>query len=472
MSPSLATLICAVGVAGLFYLDRDKNLHTSKALWIPEIWILISGSRPVSMWLGMSPATVSSKQLLEGNPVDRLVFALLIATGLVVVLRRGNKVISALRSGWPIVLFFSYCLLSVLWSDFPGVAFRRWIKAVGDLVMVFIIVTESHPVDALQRLFTRIGFILLPASVLLSRYYPGMGRKYDTWSGELSNTGVTTNKNMLGVLTFVLSLGATWLVLRLLWDKDKPNRFRHMVAQGTLLAFGIWVVFMAHSATSGACCALGVGFMVAISSGVFRRRPRAVHALVVAILIVGSLTFFLGGVSGIAHALGRKSDLTGRTEIWQILIPMAPNPILGAGYESFWLGPRLETIWNLYSGSVHLNEAHNGYLEIYLNLGWAGVGLLVFLLIFGYRRAASKYRSDPSFGGLMLAYVLTASIYSITEAGFRAMDLIWVFLLLAILASSCASEVQTKNENSEADKLPTPQSKRPQALLSTASNHG
>jgi hypothetical protein len=42
---------------------------------------------------------------------------------------------------------------------------------------------------------------------------------------------------------------------------------------------------------------------------------------------------------------------------------------------------------------------------------------------------------------LLLAYVLTAAIYSITEAGFRMLDTIWIFLLLAVVAASSASNL-------------------------------
>ena len=53
MGTPLALLICHLGVAGLFFLDRDKSVRNSKALWLPVIWLWIVGSRPVSAWLGM-----------------------------------------------------------------------------------------------------------------------------------------------------------------------------------------------------------------------------------------------------------------------------------------------------------------------------------------------------------------------------------------------------------------------------------
>lgn len=69
-------------------------------------------------------------------------------------------------------------------------------------------------------------------------------------------------------------------------------------------------------------------------------------------------------------------------------------------------------------------------------MGWIGVSLLALLLLDGYRRAVKAYRRNPGIGGLLIAYVLGAVIYSITEAGFRMLAAIWIFLLLAIIEAS------------------------------------
>ncbi|MGB2665914.1 MAG: O-antigen ligase family protein [Candidatus Acidiferrum sp.] len=472
MTPSLATFVCIVGVLGLFYLDRDKNLHTSKALWIPVLWVLISGSRPVSIWFGIGSATSSASQLLDGSPMDRLISAILIAAGLVALLSRPNELTSLLRKNWPILLYFSYCLLSVMWSDFPEVALKRWIKAIGDLVMVIVVVTDAQPIAALRRLITRTGFVLFPASILLIKYYGDWGRAYDTWSGEPTNIGVTVTKNMLGVLTFVLSLGALWLVLRLMRDKNQTNRLRHFIAQGTLLAFGLSLLSMAHSATSGICFTLGSVLIFATSLEWFRKQPRAVHALVLSILIIGG-TAVLFGDETVAQAVGRKTNLTGRTEIWQTVIPMVPNRLLGAGFDSFWLGARLEKIWSLYP-TLYLNEAHNGYIQTYLDLGVVGVFLIALILLSGYRNAVKSFRYEEASGAnsLMLAYVFTAAFYSITEAGFRQMFVIWIFLLLAIVGSSQVTKVRAENETIKVDEPPALRPNWRQNLVSTTSHHG
>jgi exopolysaccharide production protein ExoQ len=433
MTPSLALVVFSAGVIGLFYLDRDKSVRTSKALWLAVPWMWINASRSIAAWLAVTPAKNSRS---SDSPLDQFVGAVLIASGIIVIAWRNRECRMLLKRGWPILVYFSYCLLSAFWSDFPGQGSKRWIRAVGDLVMVMVVATDPQPTAALKRFFSRVGFLLLPASILMLKYYPDLSHGYDQWGLQM-NTGVATDKNMLGVGTFVLTLGAVWQVLRLLKTKDQANRGRHLLAQGTLVCFGISLLFIAHSATSGACFTLGVIIMIATSLPMFRRRPAMVHALVVAILLLGLLTAALGGGGAAAKAMGRKADLTGRTEVWHLLIPMEPNPILGAGFESFWFGPRLEKIWLVDGGIFHgINEAHNGYLEVYLNLGFIGVGLIALIFLRGYRNAVDAFRRDPTFGNLPLAYILTAAIYSITEAGFRMQDPIWFFLLLSVVARS------------------------------------
>ncbi len=404
---------------------------------MPVIWLWIVGSRPVSAWLGIGPSDQGISQQLDGSPTDAFFFLTLEAAALAVLFRRKNRTIAFLRASAPIVAYFTYCLLSVVWAPYQVVALKRWIKDLGDLAMVLVVVTDADPIGAIRQLLSRVGFVLLPASILLIKY-SDLGHQIDQW-GNYTNIGVTTNKNTLGLITFVLSIGAVWRVCTLLRVGRGPTRKRRLLAQGTLLAFGVAVLMMAHSATSGACLTLGSALILATGLPAIRNRPSAVHALVLALLFAGGIAILFGGEGAAAHALGRQADFTGRTDIWRAVIPMVPNQVLGAGFESFWISPNLDKLWRSLSGWDHvegLNSAHNGYIEIYLNLGWVGVILLALVLIAGYRRAVAVFRRDPALGGLMLAYVATAAIYNVTEAGFRMLTPTWIFLLLAVVASS------------------------------------
>ncbi|MGA7106883.1 MAG: O-antigen ligase family protein [Terracidiphilus sp.] len=436
MNSLLATCIFACGIAGLFYLDRDKTVRTSKALWIPVIWIAIVGSRSVSEWFGVHHTGANAQ--LDGSGIDAAVFGILTVSAIIVLCFRNARTRDFLVLNWPVLIYFFFCLISVSWSDHPDVSFKRWIKAIGDLAMVLVIVTDRQPVAALTRLMARVGFVLLPASVLMIKYFGDLGHEY-TPDGAQMNTGVSTNKNMLGVMLLVVTLFTLWRVIDIFRDRNMRDRRRHLVAQGVLLAFGILLFKMAHSATAIACFALGGGLIIASNLRSFRIRPVRIHALCLGILLFGAVAFLSGAEGTVSEALGRQANLSGRTEIWAAAIPAAPNALIGAGFEDFWISPNVEKFQRGLLGWWHpegLNEAHNGYIETYLNLGVVGVCLIAMILVIGYRRAVKAFRKNTQIGGLFLAYIIVAAVYSITEAGFRMLDPMWIFLLLAVVGAS------------------------------------
>jgi O-antigen ligase len=158
----------------------------------------------------------------------------------------------------------------------------------------------------------------------------------------------------------------------------------------------------------------------------------------VGIVLAGALMFFFGGDSAVSSALGRGSGLSGRSEIWTASIAAAGNPIIGTGFESFW-NVNVDKVARLLPGywEIHnLVSAHNGYIQIYLDLGWIGVALIALILVSGYWRAGRAFQRDPELASLMLAYVTTATSYSITEAGFRTLTASWFFLILAVVTAS------------------------------------
>src|SRR5579864_4337294 len=152
MGAQFAFLICSVGIAGLFYLDRDKSVRTSKALWLPVIWLWIAGSRAVSTWFPTGSESAGNiAATLDGSPMDAAIFEALIVAGLIALFRRKNRAITLLKASGPVLIYFLYCMISTAWSPIHGPAFKRWIKDVGDLVMVLVIVTEAEPIAALRR---------------------------------------------------------------------------------------------------------------------------------------------------------------------------------------------------------------------------------------------------------------------------------------------------------------------------------
>ena len=380
-----------------------------------------------SKWLQTYPRSAADQ--LDGNPIQRNIFTALMLMGLIVLAIRRHNVAAVLRANKIVVLFFLYCALSLIWSDYPDVGLKRWIKACGDLVMVLIILTDPQWRAALQRFLARIGFLLIPISVLLVRYYPYLGRGYKEQDGRQVFEGVTNDKNMLGVLCLLFGLGALWRFAYERIERHSPGRKGRLLAQGTLLLMSLWLFPKSNSMTSLACFLIAALLVLFTSSPSLVRRRRTVHLLVMAVILVAFSALFLNLGSSLVETMGRDATLTGRTALWKEIVGMNGNPFLGTGFESFWIGPRLDLIWEHHWW--HPNEAHNGYLEVYLNLGWIGLGILSAVLVTGYRKVIQMLQRDPKFGGLFLAFYLVGVIYSFTEAGFRLLNPVWIAFLMA-----------------------------------------
>jgi O-antigen ligase len=430
MSSRVATAIFALGIFGLFALDREPGARTSRALWIPVIWMLLAGSRMVSQWLGLAPAIETADQALDGSPLDRNILSGLIAAGVIVLLRRRGEVGKLLRSNGPVLAFFVYCAVSVLWSDYPDVALKRWMKAAGDFIVVLIVLSDRDPAAALKNLLARVGFLLVPISILLIMYYPALGQG---WSeGRTFFHGVALNKNLLGVVLLVSGIGCVWRLIGALGFRDGIRMKGPILSQGALLMMLLALFWRVDSMTSLACFVISSAVMLAMSWPALARRRAVVHLVVASTLFFAFGVLFLGLGAGLVGSMGRDSTLTGRTELWAELLSMNRHPLLGAGFESFWLGKRLQYLWDIFVWRP--NEAHNGYLEVYLNLGWIGVSLLAFVMVTAYRSTVNALRRDPEISALRLGFLVAGIAYGFTEAAFRMMTPVWIVFVLAISA--------------------------------------
>jgi O-antigen ligase len=428
----IATLVFVAGILGLFYLDRDANVRTSIALWIPTIWLLIIGSRPVSSWSQQNTVDSAITRAGEGSPLDAALYGALIFAGVLFLNFRARQVKSYLRINAPILVFFTLCAISILWSEYPMLALKRWIKGAGDLVMVLVVLTDPNPLAAIKRLFKRTAFVLLPLSVLFILFFPNLGTAFDRSSQITYYSGVATQKNELGQTCMICGLAMLWSFLLALENRATPHRARHLCASGLLVALAIGLIVRADSMTSLSCFSLSATVMIFCTRRWVSAHTRGVHFLVAGAVAIPLFAVFIDSAGTLLQSVGRSTTLTGRTAVWKAVLSLHTNPLIGTGYESFWLGNRILRVWAMTQKGLH--EALNGYLEVYLNLGYLGLIFLGWMLIAGYSQIMGDFRRHPEAAKLRLAFFTAAMIYNLTEAGFQLLNFAWVALLLAITA--------------------------------------
>ena len=185
LPPFLASFLTVAFIVFLFRRDIREKPNVSGALWLPLLWLVINSSRSFSEWLNIFGLPVSgAASAEEGSPLDACCYLALAIAGFCVLTKRQLHLSEiVLNNGW-IIAFFLYCFISIAWSDFPFIAFKRWTKIFGHPIMALIVLTEADPEEALTRLMKRCAYVLLPVSILWMKYYPQLGRFSSSGAGR------------------------------------------------------------------------------------------------------------------------------------------------------------------------------------------------------------------------------------------------------------------------------------------------
>ena len=326
-------------------------------------------------------------------------------------------------ANWPLLILVALCCISMIWSVEPEISLRRGIAVAATTLFAIYVVARFDALSRLRLLGWCFGAMAV-SSLLLVLALPSSGVHGAEHAGAWR--GIMSQKNAFGQVMVYGS--AVFLVLAI---ADQANR---RLAIGFLL-FSMILAAMSTSVTS--LIAMIVLFTVAGGvCFVFRFRALAVLAVYLSILVGAGLAVAMivdpGAVFGV---LGRDATLTGRTDIWAPLMEKINERFwLGYGYNAFWHdpeGPAYE-IRKLLQWAVP--SAHNGWAELWLDLGILGVG--AFLLTFAalLYQILSHVRVGMRDADLWpILFIPLFVIFSFSESSIlRHNDLAWVMYVIAV----------------------------------------
>jgi exopolysaccharide production protein ExoQ len=392
----------------------------------------MNGSRKLFEWIAlMGCAFILTKAVLsyildpdetpvQGNPAWRMILAISYIGLVLVLIPWCRETLFVLRRNWSLLAMVLLALLSSLWAHTPDLVLRKSIGLYGATLLGIALAVRVSFTDQLRLmswLFRVIGILSL-AGVLL---FPSL-----TVTEEGQWMGVFSYKNALGSV-----LGLSLLVE---WQRHAETPVSKMLK---VLAVTLYLVLLTHSDSVTPTLAL-IGTLLLIESYKFARFRVGLppYAIFVAISIVVALGFTLlvTNSDSVMGAVGRSSNLTGRTEIWALVLSFIPQrPILGYGYDGFWLGasPESSVVDRIMRWSV--TYSHNGYLEQLLNLGVVGLAVTLTFLGIGMKRTLDFSERCHSFTVVWpLAFLVYFILHNTAECTIMMQDIEWALCVSCV----------------------------------------
>jgi O-antigen ligase len=246
----------------------------------------------------------------------------------------------------------------------------------------------------------------------------------------MMNKGIAIHKNVLGADMMILGFFFFWYLLQT-WRTERNTRRRNELRLIAGFLIGIsWLLLQAHSATSQIC--LFIAILMVLFVGIRFINKNFIGTYMLAGLVLFGAAEMLFGISEeVSETMGRGSEMSGRTGLWTALLGLHTNPIFGTGFESFWLGEWVNQLEGIFYFIP--SEAHNGYLETYLNLGLIGLFLLIALLVATFWKIRLEFFRNFEWGRYRLGFLAATVLYNWTEAAFNTSNpVFFAFYLIAI----------------------------------------
>lgn len=356
----------------------------------------------------------------EGTASNKIVWLLLAGMAGYFWLNTGNKELR--RAHLHIVLLFAYLLLEIVsafWSDVPAISLRR---SMQQALLLFCVIAPFVMAVDRQQILDKVCWIFAAVIVINVLTLPLFGVP------DFGYRGIYSQKNSLGQ---IVTTGFFFLVYA---SARHQGRLRWLFAALALLAIGLCAV--SHSKTS-----IGLLIVTPLSAGLIVSLSRIQDPLARAIAVVMCLTFAVAvvaasmlipfGIGDISEVIFHDTTFTGRTKIWAFAgYYINQAPFVGYGFGSFWgVGDATRALGEGFIAG--LLQAHNGYVDVVLEMGYVGLLLVTVLTIGLFLSILRLARHDGITGLLLLTCLLFVLLNNAMESSlFRSYVPLWMVFLL------------------------------------------
>lgn len=364
----------------------------------------------------------------QGDALTQLLWLGVYGVVSLLLLLRWRMFLFAVTRNKLIVVLVGLALVSVLWSVAPDVTLRRSIALAGTTIFGAYLSVRYSLSELLRLLAWTLG-IAAVLSLLVALALPSYGISSssltaDDWKGAFVHKNILGREMALGTIVF--------LVLAL-----SDYRYRWVAWSGLMLSLGL--LLLSGSMTS-LIVLLTVLFVLPLYVALRWNRTLSVPFFIAVVLLVGTGALWLfSDVGALLDRLGKDVTLTGRTLLWPAVLEMIQErPWLGYGYSAFWLGLEGESATLWFITNQEYDHAHNGILDLWLDLGLMGMSVFALTYLLAFGRAVVWVRMTKTMEGLWpLAFLTFVLLYNLTESALLLRNnLIWILFVAVALSTT------------------------------------
>jgi exopolysaccharide production protein ExoQ len=277
-------------------------------------------------------------------------------------------------------------ICSAAWSQDPWRSFFFGSSYLLCTMFAYYLVIRFEP-DELMSLVSRTGVIACLLGLFAVAFFPQYGilntdvRDVGSWRGIFID-----RTSAAKVLVFLLS------PTLIAWGSRSKRR-----QILTSLLF-LLMIIKAKAVTAIFVLFIILAFLIFLRVG-RKLGPRLSLAFLVCVATGTGLValFAYEYLPDILRSFGRDPTMTGRTVIWPVLVEsILKHPLLGYGFYAFWQRLEGESGIVIKATGWSFGYAHNGFLEIALQLGLLGLVLFFVTLIQAVRNAWYCFRYEQS----------------------------------------------------------------------------
>jgi exopolysaccharide production protein ExoQ len=352
--------------------------------------------------------------LAAGDPLRQTLYAVIYAGVAALAALRWRAMLAVLRNDALLTGLLLLATASIIWSVAPDITLRRVIALWGT-TLVGVYLAARFPVRVQLRLLAWTLGIAAMASLAVVLVMPGYGLSSEHHVGAWR--GIFTHKQTLGRY---MVLGALAFLLL-------ARGGRRTAWLGAALCAALLVLSTSATAIVVAAALL---VLLPLANWARTRSPASLLMLAGAAAVLGIAALLgLEYREALVQMVGKDPTLTGRTDVWSAVLRVLPERLwLGWGFGAFWLGWASDSaaVWDAVGWTPP--HAHNGVLDLWLNLGVAGVAAFSAALVLLFARAVRWLRSTPGAEGLWpILFLVFFILYNVpSRLILQTNDLIWV----------------------------------------------